>query len=278
MSFCRFIGSCFLATLFFNCSVDTPNDSEKDSLIVVDKMVHTYVITQKGLLEENRLQYNITYTFNYDQKGRITFVDENKYVNALPNWYRKFARTTYTYDDSGKVIALTCVDSESGKVLSKWSLEYNKVGLVVRSVEEVKKEVVTYEYNEKHEVVVIKREEMNKVSWLSLEYNVAGNLVRVYHPNQIQVGETFTPLESGYSNENLDFLYSKCPYGIQFVPWIDTKSTANFMNCDGRTWKIGNHYSNDFMLPSSHEVRSEDEHEIMVNLYRLDYKEIQVKE
>jgi len=278
MSFCRFIGSCFLATLFFNCSADTPNDSEKDSLIVVDKMVHTYVITQKGLLERNRLQYNITYTFNYDKKGRITFVDENKYVNALPNWYRKFARTTYTYDDLGKVIALTCIDSESGKVLSKWSLEYNEVGLVVRSVEEVKKEVVTYEYNAKHEVVVIEREEMNKVSRLSLEYNVAGNLVRVYNLNQIQVDETFTPLESGYSNENLDFLYSNCPYGIQFVPWIDTKSAANFMNCDGRTWQIRNYYSNDFMLPSSHQVRYEDDHLIMDNLYRINYTKIHVKE
>lgn len=275
MSLCRFVRNCFLAAFFFSCSTENQTDSE-EALIVVDKMVRSYVITPKVFDGKNSLQYEIVYTFNYDKKGRIIFVDGNHYLNVPNNWYRKYTRTTYTYDEVGNIVGLVCIDSQNGKTLNELSLEYNKLGLLIRSVDKVSNEVLNYEYNTKNEVVSIKRKVNDTWLVLRLEYNIAGNLSRVYNPNH-ETKEKDKHSEVRHSEENLNFLYANLSYGVQLVPWIDTKSKVNFLNCDGMTWAIENQYSTDYMLPSAHEVRYQKDDATFVHFYTLDYKKVHMK-
>lgn len=275
MSFYRFVRNCFLAAFFFSCSTENQTDSE-EALIVVDKMVRSYVITPKVFDGKNSLQYEIVYTFNYDKKGRILFVDGNHYLNVPNNWYRKYTRTTYTYDEVGNIVGLVCIDSQNGKTLNELSLEYNKLGLLIKSIDKVSNEVLNYEYNTKNEVVSIKRKVNDTWFVLRLEYNIAGNLSRVYDPNR-EKEEKDKRSEVRYSEENLNFLYANLSYGVQLVPWIDTKSAVNFLNCDGLTWTIENQYSTDDMLPSSHVVRYQEDDATFVHFYTLDYKKVHMK-
>ncbi|WP_353118441.1 hypothetical protein [Myroides odoratus] len=268
---------CFLVLFFTNCSsADEQSELEKEDVLVVSRMMYTYEVTSIADGEHQVFYKEPTRYISYDSKGRIAFIDKIERLGMSQEPKDKsYTKTAYVYDDTGKLVTLTCIDAKSMEVLNKLNLKYNSLGWMVQSVDEIERVVTDYGYNMKNEIISIKSKGNNQTIDLNLTYNDTGNLIGVYDRadlNKMNNIDSSTE-ESFYSNKNLDFLNSH----FSSIPWVNTEMEQGFLECDGKIWEVTNTFSKENPFYSNHELTYKDNNVTLRYYYSFVYKRLRIK-
>jgi len=268
---------CFLALFFTNCSsADEQSELDKEDLLVVSRIMYTYEVTSIADGTYHFYYKEPTRYISYDSEGRIAFIDKIERLGMnQEHKERNYTKTAYHYDDTGKLVTLTCIDAKSMEVLNKLNLKYNSLGWMVQSVDEIERVVTDYGYNMKNEIISIKSKGNNQTIELNLTYNDTGNLIGVYDIADFNKKNNIDSStdESFYSNNNLDFLHAN----FSSIPWVNAEREQGFLECDGKIWEVKNIFSKENPFYSEHELTYKDNDVTLRYYYSFVYKRLRIK-